>query len=136
MEREPKWWGPPEAERLYANTKDEAIEFILDDLDLDKLPEMIEVAGYAPMAPDIETTYEGDVLEHILEQLDENYGDPEGDDTSPTEAMKEAEAAFLAVIQKEYHVWMCDEVCRETVNAMDWIKGHRPDWLTSEAAQA
>jgi hypothetical protein len=114
--RDPKYWGLPEAERLTATTKDEAIEEILDCLGED--PETIEVCGYAPMEMEGLTG----TLERILESLDEEYGDPDGNPTEPTETMKEAEAAFLAVIEREYVVWACDEVCRETVNVAEWRK--------------
>jgi hypothetical protein len=119
-ERTPELWGSPEAERISGTTMDEAIDEILDGFEED--PETIEVCGYAHMEPDIEKTWEGDVLERILLDLDENYGDPDGDLSDPTEAMEEAEKAFLAVVAKEYKVWMCEEVCRKTINVAEWRK--------------
>ena len=49
--------------------------------------------------------------------------------TEPTPAMKEAEKAFLAVIEKEYFVWTCKEVCRKKINVAEWIKENRPDLI-------
>jgi hypothetical protein len=131
-ERKVDYWGAQEEERLIYDDKNEAIEAILEDLgieDIADMPETIEVCGYARMRPNIVESYKGDILERLLESLDEEHADPEGDRTEPTEAMQEAEAAFLAVIQKEYEAWGCEEIIRETVNVKEWVKAHRPDWL-------
>jgi hypothetical protein len=127
-QRKPELWDSPEVENLrgYA-TKDEAIEGILDDL-VEK-PETIEVCGYAHMVPDFE--HYGP-LDDVLEALDGEYAGEAF--TEPTQAMKDAEKAFMDVIAKEYFVYNCDEVCRETVNVAEWIKVHRPDWLTPSGA--
>lgn len=114
-EREVRWWGPPEAERLYASDKDEAIESILDDFD--EPPETVVVCGYAEMKVNFESY---GPLEDVLESLDEEYGDPDGDRAEATEAMIEAEEAFMAVIAKEYKTWACEEVSRETINIAEW----------------
>ena len=47
-------------------------------------------------------------LERILEDLDEEYGDPEGDTTEPTDAMKRAALAFVDAVFREYEPWNCE----------------------------
>jgi hypothetical protein len=131
-ERKPDYWGAHEEERLVHEDKDEAIEAILDDCA--EMPETIKVCGYARMRPNIIEAYKGDVLERLLESLDEEHADPDGDSTEPTEAMKEAEAAFLAVVDKEYESWACEEITQEIVNVQEWVKTHRPGWTENQEA--
>jgi hypothetical protein len=108
-------WDSPDQESLHGyTTKDEAIEMILDDMEID--PETIIVCGYKRMELNIDHCYP---LENLLEWLDDDYGDPD-EATGPTSAMLEAEEVFLAAVKKEYMVWSCKEVCRETVNVAQW----------------
>jgi hypothetical protein len=46
--------------------------------------------------------------ENALELLDEEHADPDGDATEPTQAMKEAAAAFAKVVCDEYVPWACE----------------------------
>lgn len=71
-------------------------------------------------------------LNDILEGLDEEYGNPEGDYTKPTDAMKKAQEVFLKVVAEEYSSWACAEVVEKTINAHEWIKKNRPDWLAGK----
>lgn len=123
-EREIVCWGLPDSEYLTYETRDEAIEWILDAMG--ERPTQIVVCGFAHMVP-----YYGNLnpLEHCIEYLDEEYGDPDGGSFDPTPAMLEAEKMFLAVIEREYTPWACEEVCRETVDVQAWVSAHRPDWL-------
>lgn len=47
-------------------------------------------------------------LDRLLEDLDEKYGDPEGDPTEPSDAMKRAALAFADAILKDYSPYMCE----------------------------
>lgn len=49
-----------------------------------------------------------DALESVLESLDETYGDPEGDPTQATVAMKKAALAFGRAVVTDYKPWLCD----------------------------
>jgi hypothetical protein len=49
-----------------------------------------------------------DALDHVLETLDEEHADPDGDATKPTQAMKDAAAAFAKVVCDEYVPWACE----------------------------
>jgi hypothetical protein len=129
----PDFWGEPESESLNAEDRDDAIEQILDEMDCpaSELPEKVIIAGFSRM----EVTNISFLLplEIILERLDEEYGDPDRELTEPTDAMREAEGAFLDVIKREYKPWACKEVCREEIIVADWIREHRPDWLKERA---
>ena len=49
------------------------------------------------------------ILEMVLERLDEDLGDPEGDNTAPTPTM----IGHVQAILDEYKVFMCEEAGRE-----------------------
>jgi hypothetical protein len=125
--REPKYWGEEDDERLTHQTKDEAIEAILDAVD--ELPEAITIVGFAPMVVDWQFITP---LADLIERLDDDgYGGEDGSEI--TKAMEEAEAAFMAVVKSEYVSYSCEEVTREEVNVGEWIKAHRPDWLEAKS---
>lgn len=131
IEREAEFWGPVEAGQLTAIDEDEAIESILDDYTDNNFPEKITICGYAHMKIDISYL---NPLEHCIENLDEEYGDPDsGGYSDPTDAMKDAERVFLEVIKKEYQVWTCEPVCKKEIIVADWVKKNRPDWLEPQA---
>lgn len=47
-------------------------------------------------------------LDRLLEDLDEEYGDHDGEPTEPSESMKRASLAFADSILKEYMPFMCE----------------------------
>jgi hypothetical protein len=123
------FWAVGHCENLSETDMDDAIQYHLEQFEMDCLPETIEVYGFARMTVGAHGSCP---LDHVLEYLDEEYGDPDGGWSDPTEAMKKAEAEFLEVIEREYVPWSCEQVATETVNAMDWIRENRPDWLESK----
>jgi len=128
IDRKIEFWGREEDEHLTHTEMDPAIEEILDGMDnINALPETIEVCGYAHTEPSSKGINEH-VLEHLLEWLDEEYGDSDKY-SDPTDGMKEAADTFVAAVLAEYTVWACDLVKKETVNVQEWIKENRPDWL-------
>ena len=130
---EPNFWTCVDGEEILRHeTRDEAIEAYLDDCfnvpaKFSDLPETVTLHGFSPMKVSVGSC---GALESMLESLDEEYANPDGDPTKPTEKMRTAEAAFIAVVESEYVPWMCEEVASEEVNVMEWVKEHRPDWLT------
>jgi hypothetical protein len=139
--KEPEFWDCQDSEVLDHTDKDDAIEYFLDgwlsgkmtkDEVLKALPETTEVKGYAKMKVNYRESWLSP-LEDVLERLDEEYGDPSGGDYSkPTDRMKAAEKEFLKVIVEEYEPWMCEEVCKEEINTLEWVRENRPDWLEDE----
>ena len=126
MRKEIICWGQADEERLTHTAMDDAIESILDGIG--DLPETIEVCGYARREPDARVDV-NNVLERILEGLDEEYGDPDGDATEPTADMISAEKDFIATVLDDYISWACELVKTEKINVNTWIKENRPDWI-------
>ena len=132
MTRTIEYWDSEGEERLTHTDQYDAIENMLDGIG--KLPETIEICGYARMElPGVESLAT-DVLERLLEGLDEEYGDLEGGYVSGTDKMKEAAKVFLTAVLDEYVSWACEIVKRETVDVAAWVKENRPDWLEQEAS--
>ena len=114
VEREVDFWDLPDQEELRYSDKNEAIEMIIDKLPEDQ--KTFELCGYSRMIhhfnPDV-------ILMDILENTDFDFGDPD-DYTKPTKAMKAAAKAFTDVLDSEYTVHACEEICRETINIDTW----------------
>ena len=129
MDRKIEFWGKEDDERLTYTEMDDAIESIIDGTDdIEDLPETIEVCGFARIEPSMKNGAEV-ALERLLENLDEEYSDPDGSYTDPTDKMIEASKEFVATVLDEYKVWACELVSRETINVQKWIKENRPEWL-------
>lgn len=94
------WDEPmPPGDRVTARTFGEAVEHVLEKAYPEK-PETVEVAAWRRMeaTPDMLTG----ILDYVLEHLDEEVGDPDGEPTEPTHEMREAERAFIARILELY----------------------------------
>jgi len=138
-EYEPKisyWSCRDDLERLSDEDMDEAIEAYLDDLwERDQewasyasyLPETLSVYGWKRIKIKPEMLWEP--LEDVLERLDEEFGDPDGEGFQITDKMKEAQQAFLATVAAEYKCWACEVAITKEIDPVAWIKEHRPDWM-------
>jgi hypothetical protein len=134
---DPVFWALGDEEELVHDTIDGIVEEFLDSFwepdmtvqqFLDAIPETVEVIGYKRMEPTAIDCPE--VLDGILYTLDETFGDPNGDETKATPAMKAAEQEFFKKIVAEYESWACETSGhKETVNCLDWIKANSPEWL-------
>lgn len=127
-----RWWGVNDPERMSAKTPDEAIADYLDQRDNPDprgwpADETLHLSGYVPMVPTVPVHLT--LLDTLLEALDEEFGDDDGDGTKATPAMEAAEQAFITAVLAEYEPFMCEDVYHETVNVREWVKAHRPDWL-------
>jgi hypothetical protein len=112
------YWGINEPETMHATSPDEAIADYLAECD--ELPATILLCGYVRMkVGGIDTER---VLESVLETLDEEYGNPDGDvPEAPTDAMIAAAKAFEAVVLAEYKPWACEAVYHEDVHVAAWM---------------
>jgi hypothetical protein len=118
-------------ERLVYTTVDEAIEHWLDAMPAAEFVDTVTVQEFAPVRAEISPD---SVLDFVLENLDEEYGDPDGDQTERTLAMQTAEQAFINTILAEYEPWNCAPTGRTAqVAALEWVREHRPNWLKGEA---
>ncbi|NIO43643.1 MAG: hypothetical protein GTO41_27910 [Burkholderiales bacterium] len=123
-------WGMEHDEYLQSDIHD-VIEYWLDSqhpTPIDQLPKVITVHEYSRRVPDEDGSRQ---LEDLLEQLDEEYADPNTSDfTKPTETMKEAARVFAAAVLAEYEVWTCEPTGHtETIDVMAWVRENAPEWL-------
>jgi hypothetical protein len=110
-------------EQLSFTCIEEAVEQWADDCWPNPLPETVTVYGYGRMRV---VTCPTSPLEDMVERLDEEYGDPEGNYETPvTEGMREAERQFIAAVLAEYHPWACVRVSEEVVNVADFLDAER-----------
>ena len=110
MTKEVKYYSIGEREIPYATDPEEAVrEFIDGLLGGEEVPEFVEVQGYALMS--IRDSVFDCCLESLLENLDEEYGDPFSfSNYVLSDKAEELFKAFKEQIQKEYPVWLCEEV--------------------------
>ncbi len=126
------WTCERDAERFHCETVDAAVEEYLDDREPEDWPIKLIAYGYTPieLAPgSISFRYE---LEQFLEQLDEEYGDPD-ETTEITDAMLVAAEAFGEIIRKLYPVFSCERVEESHVDVQEWVLHHHPGWPIPEA---
>lgn len=127
--REPTMWGVNDAERLEHEDRDEAI---YDYLDANYVragdPATVTLQGYVRCEVNSQELAD-QALETLLEDLDEQYADPEGEDTKATDAMKAAAKVFVDAVLSEYEVYTCELVFSEEVDVSAWIQEHQPGWL-------
>jgi hypothetical protein len=135
-EHDPIFWDCRDSEELEHDNIDDAVEDYIEswcepDITLAQLmehvPEEIEVTGYERDEVDAANKAEW-ILIQLLENLDEDYGDPNAY-TDATTKMKEAALAFVKAILEEYHVWPCHQTCTAKVNTLEWLKENRPDFF-------
>ncbi len=102
-----KYYGYEGQERLYSEPE-EVIEYLLEgEEDYQNFP--IEVYVFKPMIPFSDNReYAKNFIEDLLENLDDVYGDPEGDPTEATENIIIAATKLAKVIAEEYKSWMCE----------------------------
>lgn len=119
MSEPKKFYGMENTERLEFDDPDEVVDRYLDDAvntpgeSFDSVAERlafpIEVCEYEPMEIPDAQDIANSALEHALENLDEEYGDPDGDNTEPTEAMKAAALSFGRAVVADYVPWACEQ---------------------------
>jgi len=119
-----------EEEPLVRNNLDEYLHDFVDDCEGD-IPSEIIVEKYA--AQEIpERSFE--VLERLLESLDEDYSDNDTN-TKPTEAMKQAEKDFIAVMRKEYRNRWLEPVEKIKVDLCAWCCENGYEELVGKEAE-
>lgn len=122
------WSAHESSECIRHISSDEAIEAFLDTVLPDAWDELeVFVREFARM----KATLSADtVLDFVLEHLDEEFGCPDGGETSPTPAMRTAAETFVEAILAEYQSYYLEPTgATVQVNALEWIKANRPEWL-------
>ncbi len=103
--RTKKAYGLKDQERLDRDPET-VIADLFDGTEIEDYTFPVEVYVFEPLA--VKVRWDG-FLEDILERLDEEYADPEGNIYSqPTEKMEKAAKVFAEVIEKEYTSWQCE----------------------------
>ena len=101
------FYSHPDSERLLHWTVFDAVEEYVDDCDCRAdVPLLVPMAEYSRMSVGTIEFYEP--LERLIESLEEEYGDWDGERDVVTPRMKEAEKAFLQVVLDEYVPYPCD----------------------------
>lgn len=123
--RQAKYWSTREDdESLSDESIDDAVDYYVNQFaPEEKLPAEVVVYGFAQTKPKL-----SGVLEQALEWLDEEYANPEGESTQPTDAMREAERVFIAAVLKDYDCWACEVVDKVTVDLKKWCADNDREW--------
>jgi hypothetical protein len=124
-DRKPVCWGIGDDCERPLDDREHVITVDLEDCD--PLPETITVIGFARTV--VEPSDCPSVLANLLESLDAEYGDPDGDYTNATAEMLAAEEVFIKAVLAEYHVAIVEPVTSEEINVQTWVKEHAPHWL-------
>lgn len=101
------WDCTEDAERLHHESDEAAVDAFLDDMEKGERPTSVTVYGWKKMPVEVDGLR---VLEGVLETLDEEHGDPDGDAAVPNEAMEAAARAFAEVVEREFQSWSCERV--------------------------
>ena len=77
-----------------------------------------------------------DLVYDIMEYLDMEYGDPDGECVSDvTDEMIEAARKFVDTVLEGYTSWACEPNGEwTTVDVRDWILKHSPGWMDDDAS--
>lgn len=138
---EPEFWDADcydcirDTESLIHTDPDEAVEAYLDERCDAPLPATVKVTAFKRRKLGPRDANPEWILESLLEQLDDEYGNPD-EGTDPTPAMKAAAEAFAEAIRREYVVWTCEAVATATVDVKAWERRYAPGWLPSPAASS
>lgn len=126
-------WDGLDSECMNHEDMDNAIEEVLDDME--PLPETIEVTAFRRER--IGRHWCGmKILDYILESLDEQFGDPDGERMTPTPAMFAAADALWATIEADFVPWACEAVETFEVDVQKWVREVRPDWLVPKEVKS
>ena len=101
------YYGQEEQEILSSEPEDVVIDLITREKDYKGYP--IKIYVFKQMEPFKDDEYYAkSILDDLLEDLDDEYGDPDGDNTEPTDNMKKASLSLAKVMKEEYRSWMCE----------------------------
>ena len=120
------WTTDPHAERIHTHTLWDALEDWWDMMvGWPTVPETITVIGLTPMK--VELDIAEFMVEHALETLEEEYGDPDGgraDDKCFRNlgCVEMAALTFQNVVREEYQPWMHEPAVEMVVDVQAWLK--------------
>ena len=121
-------------EQLQADAED-VVESYLDETDPSDWPDKITVARYKRMEI---STKQLTPVDDIVESLENDFS-PEGViEFVASEELNAAEDRLLALIQKEFVPWSCEEVKgqREDFCVVSWVWENNNHWMTADEVKA
>lgn len=117
-------WGDPDPLGDYVvpcGTFKDAVERAVENAEDETDAEVTEVKVAAWRRPAVPPSFlRGSVLEHALERLDEEFGDPDGDDTEPTAEMRAVEKKFIDDLLALYKPEILEAVEIVRVDVAEW----------------
>ena len=128
-------YGATGQERMTAVTVDEAAEEIIDQLDLLQCSSTVTVVKHRRKQLGPGDFQDNGPLSRFLEQLDEEYGDPDGSPWDPSPAMLAAEREFLARVLREYRPFKLDPVEEIRLDIFQWVDENAKRWLQESVAE-
>lgn len=121
------YYGHADDDELTCDSIEEYVEMLLDDRGttiaeaLDATPWPLLVTAYRRETItelEIERLAD-DTLDRLLELINEEHGDPDGDGPSPTPAWRDAMLTAVKTIVATYAVWNCERVTTLAVSRED-----------------
>ena len=138
MARIGEFYGQPDQEMLSAETFAEAVDEYLDQLPgynyktdapfkkwlqerikRGQIPATVTIAKYRHRTPKIDANW---LLEFLLEDMNEEYGDWEGNHDPTTPRMQELVKEFAQAFADEYIPFQCEQVESIEIDVLDWLK--------------
>jgi len=126
-DRKVVFWEVGETETLVHKTIYDAIKAWIeqkydpeqDPTKPEMFPRQIEVVGFARMTcPDLRDK----VIDWVLDEYDEELGDPDFDGSSKlTDPMVAAANRFMDVMEQEYEPFQCEEIERRTIDLSEYF---------------
>ena len=88
------------------------------------LPDLVIVKGYSPLIiTKDESSSFGYHIDNLIENLDENYGNPEEpSDYKLSDKAKELFDKFASQVMEEYPVWQCEVVNNVEINLKEHVR--------------
>lgn len=136
------WFCNDNVFRMVCNDIDTAIEEYFDTLIVGDTPAQREVSlvyigdinvyGFAPQKIEKREWWAENILREFIQSRFKELLNPNDDDLKITPAMRQAANALVDVICREFVPWSCEVVKTEKVNALEWVKKNRPDWLSGD----
>ena len=132
MNKDDIFYGREDEEVLIHEDINEAIYEQLDEMP-QPFPKTITIFEWKRMELPLVIREDGrDLLDHIEEGLNDDYGDQNDGDSSFEFSEDEEELAveFLEKLYEMYVPWTCElSGKKEVVNIKSWVKEHKPHWL-------
>jgi hypothetical protein len=140
----PLLWGIDESDRELQEDNDALTQDYIDDLSPEEVTRETTVTLLAYRRIKVETdevVRRCRALEYLMESLDEDFGGDENRDSDEyaTDAMRQAEHDFCAVVAREFEAYRCERdhsVEPVVVNIAEFIAANDPDMLEDGEAFA